>query len=289
MGKETNLIRLPRLLALPCAVFLMVLSGSAAAHAAATSSGGPRPLAVSVPSDATPIAPGQTGSMAVRVVNPGTAPVTVTISGGTVQLGDDGRATGQPTPDPRWQGLAGFPPGPAGGSRAGLCQHHADDADARPDRRPRGRFASAMSALRRRSSGVRATRPRRRAARCISSGSTSSCCRWAAPVRSSFTGKPAWFVGFVTLKVHILYPDVTEAATKEVVLTKRVLVVDPIVLAVILAAVVVLLAWRIRRRRRRRRVLRGPAPRDTAARMPAHGPRHSKNQRRKARVRSAAR
>ena len=68
----------------------------------------------------------------------------------------------------------------------------------------------------------------------------------------SVSGKPAWPVGFVTMKVHLIYPGRTEATTKELTYSKRVLVVNaivPIVSILFLACASVL--WWVRRRRRR--------------------------------------
>lgn len=42
--------------------------------------------------------------------------------------------------------------------------------------------------------------------------------------------KPNWPVGMVTTTVHLIYPGRTAATTKELVFTKRVLVVSPLVL-----------------------------------------------------------
>ena len=67
--------------------------------------------------------------------------------------------------------------------------------------------------------------------------------------------RPHWWVGFVTLQVRIVYPAATEAATREIAVRKRVLVVDPwafVVLGGVLAIAIV--AWVRRRRRRRRRL-----------------------------------
>ena len=68
------------------------------------------------------------------------------------------------------------------------------------------------------------------------------------------SAKPAWPVGMVTMTVHLTYPGKTEASTKELTVTKRVLVVSPVVL-VGLGAVLLICAlsfwWRRRRRRRR--------------------------------------
>ena len=67
------------------------------------------------------------------------------------------------------------------------------------------------------------------------------------------SGSPAWLVGFVTMKVHVVYPDNTEASTKELVVSKRALVVNPLALVAAFLVVVNLGGtWWVRRRRRMR-------------------------------------
>jgi hypothetical protein len=78
--------------------------------------------------------------------------------------------------------------------------------------------------------------------------------------------RPHWWVGLVTVQVRIVYPAASESATREIAVSKRVLVVDPralVVLGGVLAAAVV--AWVRRRRKRRRRL---------AARARRRGARH---------------
>jgi hypothetical protein len=56
---------------------------------------------------------------------------------------------------------------------------------------------------------------------------------------TTVSGKPAWPVGIVTVTAHITYPGRTDAATKELVFSKRVVVISPwlpIGLALLLAA-----------------------------------------------------
>ena len=56
---------------------------------------------------------------------------------------------------------------------------------------------------------------------------------------TTVSGKPAWPVGIVTVTAHITYPGRTDAATKELVFSKRVLVISPwlpVGLALLLAA-----------------------------------------------------
>jgi hypothetical protein len=70
----------------------------------------------------------------------------------------------------------------------------------------------------------------------------------------SVTAKPAWLIGMVKMRVHVIYPGRTEATTKELTFTKQVFVVSPVVpagVALLLLAAAGLF-WRSRRRRRRR-------------------------------------
>lgn len=67
----------------------------------------------------------------------------------------------------------------------------------------------------------------------------------------SVSGKPAWPVGIVTMTVRVTYPGRTEATTKELTFSKRVLVVSP---WVFLGLVILLVSgggmfWRARRGR----------------------------------------
>jgi len=66
------------------------------------------------------------------------------------------------------------------------------------------------------------------------------------------TGKPRWPVGIVTVTTRVTYPGRTASETRELVLTQRVVVVSPWVLAVVGGLVAALAAvWWWRRRRRR--------------------------------------
>jgi hypothetical protein len=64
--------------------------------------------------------------------------------------------------------------------------------------------------------------------------------------------KPAWPVGFVTIRGQIIYPSTAESTTTEIQFSKRVLVIDPRAIALLAAALVlVFLLWWLRRRRHR--------------------------------------
>ena len=90
--------------------------------------------------------------------------------------------------------------------------------------------------------------------------------------------KPGFLVALVTMRVHIIYPGRTDATTSEIVITKRVLIVQPIALVILAAAIVGAGLWYWYRRRRRRAASRngrpgGPRPdRSTAAAKRAAGP-----------------
>src|SRR5689334_7238195 len=66
---------------------------TAVARAAPGPPADPRSLAVSVPPDPLVVAPGETASIPLRLLNPGNAPVSVTISGTALEFGDDGGVT----------------------------------------------------------------------------------------------------------------------------------------------------------------------------------------------------
>ena len=93
------------------AAMIAILAGAVPALAASGPVGNRRPIAVSVPSEAAPLDPGATGTIPIRVVNPGSTPVTVRVSGQGVRFGDDGRVTISGS-DPIWDGRIDFPAGP---------------------------------------------------------------------------------------------------------------------------------------------------------------------------------
>jgi hypothetical protein len=90
-----------------------------------------------------------------------------------------------------------------------------------------------------------------------------------APVATTRTlpviARPAWPVGFVTLRGQIVYPSVTSSATTQTAFDKRVLVIDPWVLVAV-AILLLFVAFRVwlayRRRNARRRSESLPTPSD---------------------------
>ena len=68
-----------------------------------------RALAVSVPADPVPAQLGKTVRTLIRIVNPNTAAVRVTVQSRSLMLGDDGKVSIAPYADPRWAHAVGFP------------------------------------------------------------------------------------------------------------------------------------------------------------------------------------
>jgi hypothetical protein len=72
---------------------------------------GPRSIAVSVPPDPITLHPGESAAIPIRVLNPGTSPVVVTVKSEEITLGDNGTTSFTGKPDPLWAGRTAFPPG----------------------------------------------------------------------------------------------------------------------------------------------------------------------------------
>ena len=100
-----------RNIAAVAAALTVVVSGIPAAHAASGSRAPERPLAVSVPAEAASLRPAATGTVPIRVVNSGSTPIAVRITGQGIRFGDEGRVTiaGR---DPMWDGRIDFPARP---------------------------------------------------------------------------------------------------------------------------------------------------------------------------------
>jgi hypothetical protein len=102
----------------------------------------------------------------------------------------------------------------------------------------------------------------------------------------SITGSPHYPIGFVTMKARITYPGTTDASTRELVITRRVLVIHPFVLYGAFGLLVLAIVWFVRRRVRRTRARR-PATKATARPRPSD-PRE-RSTRRPVRVEATAR
>jgi hypothetical protein len=100
-----------RLIAGGIGAIVVMASIPAAALAAPPASTTPRSIAVSVPSDPVPFSPGQTGRVMIRVLDPTSTPVTVTVTGMGINLGDNGQVSFTGVADPRWGGRTDFPQG----------------------------------------------------------------------------------------------------------------------------------------------------------------------------------
>ena len=70
-----------------------------------------RSIAVGVPAEPVSLRPGHTAQLPIRVINPGTTPVTVTVKGEGVALGNAGKVTLTGRPDPLWAGRETVPSG----------------------------------------------------------------------------------------------------------------------------------------------------------------------------------
>ncbi len=282
-----------------------------------------RSIAVSVPSVPTEVRPGETSKIRVRVVNPGSPSVTVTVTGRGLEFGDDGKVNVTAAPDPQWAGRIDFPARditvPAGSFddvflTVRMPMHIAPDlyfigfvVSPVPSALgkvvlinqigafvtidvpgPRDRTLSAQLHV----PGFRLG-PIQLSSVTVGSQTagevrvhnvgTAQVQFWGwNETRASFgrgahqqridklllptgrarsfaiTGKPAWPIDFVAMKVYLIYPDKTETATKQIVLTKRVLVVNPWVLVAIGALTVLAASW-LRRRHKRNKIARGPS------------------------------
>jgi hypothetical protein len=295
--------------ALLLVVALAAATGSVAGAAEPAQQSGPRPLAVAVPREPTTVVLGAVSMIRVRVLNPGDAPVSVTVTGGLVQLGDESAVTVTADADPVWQGLVDFPPKPltvpAGGyvdaplsvrvpaqlspdlyfigflvtpAATGVGNVHVInqigsfvtlDVPGPRDRELSAALDGSRFVLG--GQGEKTLHVRNvghAAVRFWSENDTTSfpggdmpnqqrIDKLLLPVgrEQSFAvvGKPAWPIGLVTMKVHVFYPGSTEDTTQEIVLTKRVLVVNPLAPVALAVVVAALAFWLFRRWRARHR------------------------------------
>ena len=318
--------RAGRKLAVLTAVIAITTVTAVPGFAAPNRTGGGQPLAVSVPSDAASLRPGATGTIPIRIVNPGSKPVTVRITGRKADFGDNGRVTIS-GPDPRWAGRVAFPTGPLA-----IAPRSYDDvgltvrmpARLSPDLYFIGFLVTPISDVR---AGLRYVNqigsyitvdvpgPRTRAlaadidvpgftlsgtvhatvhvhnvgkAAAIFWGEndTSANPGSSSPRQQRFDGSllpigrsrviavtatPTFLVSAVTMRVRIIYPGRTAGSTEQIVLTKRVWVVQPAAPAFAAAIVIGCGVWLVMRRRKRRpRRPRHGHPRDriSTARKP---------------------
>lgn len=305
--------RTPRLLALLLVVALAVATPSVAGAAEPAQQSGPRPLAVAVPREPMAVVPGAVSMIRVRVLNPGDAPVSVTVTGGFVQLGDESAVTVTAETDPVWQGLVDFPPEPLTVPAGGYVDAPLTvpvPAELSPDLYfvgflvtpaatgvgnvhiinqigsfvtldvpgPRDRELSAALDGSRFALGWQGEKTLHvrnvghAAVRFWSENDTTSFPGGDTPRQQridksllpvgreqslTVVGKPAWPIGLVTMKVHVFYPGSTEDSTQEIVLTRRVLVVNPFALVALAAFVAAVSFWVLRRWRGRQRSISG--------------------------------
>jgi hypothetical protein len=289
---------------------LMPVLAPTPAEAAPAPGAGGRSLAVSLPSSPVDIAAGHTGSVALRVVNPGPAPLAVVVTGRAVELENDGRVRMGGGPDPRWHNFVDFPARPVPVPGRGYADVHlvvhvpprlSPDlyfigflviplATARGNLQvvnqigwfvtvnvpgPRVRklsaaidaptvvFGNAADGL------VDVHNVGRASAIYWAENDVSSWPGGSTPKEFRFdptllptatfrtfrvTGRPAWPVGVVTMRVVVEYATGSGTTSAQLVLSRRVVVINP--LAVLAAALIVtggIALWFRRRRQRRRR------------------------------------
>lgn len=93
------------------AAITIIAATSSPVFAAPGATGTAQPLAVSVPSQAASLSAGATGTIPIRVVNPGSTPVAVRITDRKVVFGDNGHVVIAGV-DPVWAGRVELPAGP---------------------------------------------------------------------------------------------------------------------------------------------------------------------------------
>jgi hypothetical protein len=286
---------------------IIVVLGAGVSGATAAPQTVPRTLAVSVPPDATSIAPGNAATIPVRVVNGGARTIVVTLTERGVVLGNDGSARMTVGPDPRWRNRVVLPVKPfpvparsyvtvpvtvrlparispdlyfigfvvtpqASGVRGIAVVNQIGSFVTIDVPGPRLRKVSAVLVApnfvfgTRMQGSVRIRNVGHASAQLWGENDTTSSPGGGVPTQQridksllpvetarsfTVTGKPAWPIGIVTMKIHLIYPYRDADATTELVATQRTLVVSPLGLAAILGALaVVALVWRLRRRRR---------------------------------------
>ncbi|TMC48557.1 MAG: hypothetical protein E6J14_10680 [Chloroflexi bacterium] len=292
--------------------------GAVAASSPSPGPHSPRSLAVSVPADPVPLVPGDTSPIHIRVLNPGSTSVTVTVKGEGVTLGDNGTTRFTGAPDPQWAGNTDFPPDdltvPAQGFIDVSITVHVP-AHINPDLYYIGFVVTPIATA----SGsvivinqigaffiINVPGPRDRklaadlnvpglnwgpihlgslligdqvvgkltahnvgpssvqffgendATHAPFSGTPSQqrINKSLLPIRRSrslqVTAQPAFPIDMVTMTVTLTYPDQTDVATKQIVLTKSMLVISPWVIVVVGVLLALVVCWRLYARHRRR-------------------------------------
>jgi hypothetical protein len=307
-------------------VVVAVLSVPLGAFAAPSPAVGaaPRTIAVSVPSDAVPLGPGQTARIMIRVLDPTPRPVTVTVTGEGLNLGDNGHVSFTGGPDSTWAKQADFPPGDLVVPAMGFINVFITvrmPAVIPPDLyyigfvvRP---VASGSNITVINEIGgfftINVPGPRARALSAdlnvagfnvglihlpnlvigdqvpgqlnVHNIGGAAVQFWGEnDVTGWFAGTPTqqriqksllpiarsrsfavnaqrgWLFDLVTLTVTVTYPDNTESSTKEILITRTMLVISPWLIVIVCALVALLVGWRLRVRQLRRRArLRGQA------------------------------
>ena len=299
------------------AAVITTATGAFPAFAASGPVGNPRPLVVSVPADPATLTAGTTGTIPIRVVNPGAKPETVRLTGHAADFGDNGRVTiaGR---DPLWHSRIALPANsitisPQSYRDVGLTVHV--PAHIVPDLYFIGFLVTPV----RKAGGtltytnqigsyvtIDVPGPRLRALSAdlelpgfafathargtlnVHNAGKAAIIYWgendttaapgsSAPRQARFdrsllpigrsrkievTAKSAFPIAMVTVRIHLFYPGRTLASSKEIVLTKHVLVVQPAAVFVLGAILLAGAVWFARRRRRRghRRRTNGRAP-----------------------------
>ncbi|HLK44493.1 MAG TPA: hypothetical protein VKT18_00830, partial [Acidimicrobiales bacterium] len=90
----------------------LAAAAGAAQAGGVRSVGAPRAIAVSVPAEPVPARLGRALRTLIRIVNPNTTSVRVTVASRRLLLGDDGKVSIAAVADPRWSHAVGFPSHP---------------------------------------------------------------------------------------------------------------------------------------------------------------------------------
>ncbi len=303
-------------LAVTVIALVMVPLGVLAASSAKPGDGPPRSLAVSVPSDPVTLGSGENAKIQIRIVDPGSTPVTVTVRGEGIDLGDDGTVHFTGEPDPKWQGKVDFPPGDLMVPAMGFVNVPITvrmPASIPPDLYYIGFvvrpvvMATGITVVNQIGAFITIDVPGPRvrnlsgelkvpaAALSVSGFNTSlvignqvtadltvrnigqaAVLFWGETAANAFgdstvtprridksllpigrqrslriSARSVWPIDLITVRVTLTYPGKTESATKQIVVTRHILVVNPWVIVAVCGLTVVFVLWRLRVRRRR--------------------------------------